>query len=358
MKKKTVFSYIAGLAVGVSALTGSSFAADDAVEINETNFPDAAFRAYVETLDTDKNGSLDGDEIAKVVTMDVKESGITSLEGVEYFTELTLLNCTNNDITGLDISKNVKLTFLNCGFNKLTALDVSDNVNLETLLCTRNLITQLDVSKNVNLTNLSCAFNELKTIDVSNNTKLTSLDCGYNHLTSLDLSNNPSITSPYPSTGNEYDLGECNEFDLKELEQYGFDLTRVVDGNFTGAELKDGKLINFKDIADENQIIYAYDFGNGTSANFTLVYTPKAEESTSTDDIGEPETSTDGSDAEETDPTQTDLTETEDTQSSDSKGEDGNNNTDKSENPSTGLVIAFVPAAAAAAAVVIARKRK
>lgn len=410
MKKKTIFAYVTGIAVGASLFAISSFAeaSDNGTAINEEIFPDDAFRAYVEQFDKDKNGSLDSTEIAAVTSIDVNGKKIASLKGVELFTKLNKLSCNENDIAELDVAALKELQILSCSDNKLTSLDVTDNtelimliagnfstegggnkyenldlsnnaklnyleaaacgltsldisanVNLEKLGCFNNEITELDVSQNVALTSLNCSFNKLKTIDLSKNTKLTSLDCGYNQLTSLDLSNNPLITSEYPSVGNKYDLGECSEFDLKELEQYGFDLSKVVDDHFVGAELKDGKLVNFNDIADENEILYAYDLGNGKTTNFTLTYTPKAEEitsseeNTSTEESKETDASTNSSD----EPGESETAESEGTQptASDSGENNGDN---KGENKPTGLAIAFVPSIAAAAAIVIARRRK
>ncbi len=82
----------------------------DDVEINQKNFPDAIFRAYVnENLDGDKNGRLSNIEIKNTTEISISSKGITDLTGIEYFTALTLLNCTQNNLTSLDLSKNVLL---------------------------------------------------------------------------------------------------------------------------------------------------------------------------------------------------------------------------------------------------------
>ena len=83
------------------------------VAINEANFPDANFRSFVsDNYDTNKDGYLIGDELA-VTTMDVSGKGITNLKGIEHFTSLTSLNCSNNVLTAVDLSKNTKLTTFN-----------------------------------------------------------------------------------------------------------------------------------------------------------------------------------------------------------------------------------------------------
>ena len=59
----------------------------------------------------------------------VKE--ISDLTGIEYFTKLASLNCNNNNITSLDLSKNTALLGLLCQYNKLTELDLSQNPKME-----------------------------------------------------------------------------------------------------------------------------------------------------------------------------------------------------------------------------------
>ena len=119
---------------------------ETSVEINETNFPDATFRAYVsENFDTDKNGTLSAEEIAAVTEIKCWEKGITDLTGIKYFTELTKLLCYDNLLTELNVESNTALTFLNCANNKLTELNLSNNTALATLFCEENQLTVLDV---------------------------------------------------------------------------------------------------------------------------------------------------------------------------------------------------------------------
>ncbi len=57
---------------------------------------------------------------------------------------------------------NTALEYLNCSNNKLTALDVSKNMALEGLLCYDNKLTALDVSKNTALKILYCYGNQIR----------------------------------------------------------------------------------------------------------------------------------------------------------------------------------------------------
>ena len=163
------------------------------VTIDNTNFPDANFRTVVKKFDTNQDSSLSDTEIAAVKKINCSNKGITNLKGIEYFTSLNILRCTDNQLTALDVSENTALTKLNCCFNKLTSLDVSKNTALTKLNCSINELTFLDVSKNTALTKLYCNENQLTSLDVSKNTALLYLTCDVNQLTSLDVSKNTAL---------------------------------------------------------------------------------------------------------------------------------------------------------------------
>ena len=183
------------------------------VAISKENFPDGNFRAYVRDLcDTDGNGTLSDSEIDAVFSISCgsPDSPVSSLKGIEYFTNLMELNCTENQLTSLDLSGNTHLIMLNCGLNRLTSLNLSQNTELETLLCSGNRLTSLNVSRNTALLGLFCDNNQLKNLDVSGNTALTELYCGSNRLTSLDVSGNTALT-----------VLDCSSNQLAELDVSG-----------------------------------------------------------------------------------------------------------------------------------------
>ena len=106
---------------------------------------------------------------------------------------ITYLVCSNNQLTGLDVSKNKNLMFLNCSNNELTKLDVSKNIALKGLFCMNNQLTSLDVSNNIELKELFCRDNEINSLDISNNVELASLFCMNNQITSLNFSRNSEL---------------------------------------------------------------------------------------------------------------------------------------------------------------------
>ncbi len=164
--------------------------------INASNFPDENFRKYVsDHFDTDHDEILSDSERKSVIEIDCSELSISNLKGIEYFTELEVLKCNRNELTALDVSKNILLTNLLCISNQLTSLDISENAQLTRLSCGDNQLTSLDISKNTQLISLGCFENQLTSLDVGKNAQLTSLICYSNQLTSLDVSKNTQLTS-------------------------------------------------------------------------------------------------------------------------------------------------------------------
>lgn len=165
------------LSIGLATTSPSSqvYAADGDVEINETTFPDTNFRQWV--IDNIAGGSTTLTKEMIENTTEISINGmavginISSLSGIEYFSNLEILYCPYLQLSSLDVSMNFKLKQLNCFDNQLT---------------------QLDVSSNLELTNLYCYNNNIKNLDLSKNTKLLRLDYEYNQLTCINLSNNIS----------------------------------------------------------------------------------------------------------------------------------------------------------------------
>ena len=263
--KKKLLSILLCLVMVVGLLPTAAFAAGY-VEINETNFPDAKFRSFVkENLDKNKDDILDAMEIAAVKMIEANKMGIKSLEGVGFFTALETLKCWDNELTGLDLSKNTALKNLQCSNSKLQSLDLRQNTNLTQLYCGSNKLTELDVSKNAKLEmldcesdsllssmrlteldvsqntalkelncygvkmqklnvsgctaleKLDCGGNQLTALDVSQNTKLTFLDCASNQLTALDVSKNPELKDLYCRNNFLAELDVSKNLELKSI---------------------------------------------------------------------------------------------------------------------------------------------
>ena len=308
-KRTRLVSALLTLAMVFTFLPFSAFAATGDVAINSTNFQDPAFLEFVKKYDQDNDGKLSTDERNQVHILNVEQSNIKDLTGIEWFPELTTLRCSElglkelklsenkelvtlycskNNLTQLELSKNTELTYLDCSGNQLTELNLPSSAKLEKLICYDNQLSALDVNSLGYLTNLSCGKNPLGTLNVSNltllkslacyenglttlnvqnNSYLKDLSCGGNQLTELDLSNNPNLTELYCS-GNllsQLDLRqnknlitlECfqNKLELLDVSQSTkLQTIKCADNQLTSLNVTQNKALNELDCAG-NQLV-------------------------------------------------------------------------------------------------------
>ena len=96
--------------------------------------PDANFKAYLvgnSSINTNGDTEIQISEASAFGgIIFCANLGISDLTGIEAFTALTVLNCSSNLITSLDVSNNTALTELFCYDNQLTSLDVRNGNNM------------------------------------------------------------------------------------------------------------------------------------------------------------------------------------------------------------------------------------
>lgn len=161
-------------------------------------------------IDTNNNNEIEVAEAVVIKRLGLGSSGISNLSGMEYFTGLRGLTCSNNNIVSFDFSTMTSLYDLWLNYNDITVLSASNLPvgllyfhiennpitsfdatgldNLQTLSLKGCELTSLTVNSLQNLTSLDCNFNNLTTLDISGMTALMNLWCGSNNLTSLNLS--------------------------------------------------------------------------------------------------------------------------------------------------------------------------
>ena len=180
---------------------------DIAFLINEENFPDATLREKLttsvygikgdinRTYNYGDDGVITTEELEKVDGLYIGYSDIENLEGIELFTELTLLTCPDTSLKTFDL-KLPKLVTLNCTDSKMTKIDMSGCPELKVLDCRRSYsLESIDLSKNTKLEYLECESCALTTLDVSKCTELLQLVCYRNKLSTVDVSNLSKLKS-------------------------------------------------------------------------------------------------------------------------------------------------------------------
>jgi hypothetical protein len=162
------------------------------------------------TIDANANGEIDDFEASAVSYLNIDGLGISNLIGIQYFSGLKTLQCSDNQLTSLNLSGLNYLTSLWCSGNLFTSFNSAAfniPVSLQTLNCYGNsLLSSLNVDTLVNLKYLSCFACQLASLHVQGLSSLKTLICYNNLLTSLSISglaalesiqcyNNPMMTS-------------------------------------------------------------------------------------------------------------------------------------------------------------------
>ncbi len=220
------------------------------------------------TIDSDGlNGSiLDSDAQQVIFTLDVSSKNISDLTGIEAFINITEFDCSNNNLTTLDLSSNTALTtvsarnnnllevnlsniqaliavnfennqldsldfsahpdlyWLMCYKNNLAYLNVSSNTNLHFLSCGENQLTgNLDISNMLQLEFFSCRYNQLSYVAASMHPNMTTFNCQNNNLEELDLSNCPSLENVYADSNNliEFNIKNFYNFSIIDFHAEG-----------------------------------------------------------------------------------------------------------------------------------------
>ncbi len=235
---RRIFTYLLFLLLPPLALQAQ-------VAIDATNFPDNNFRTYVATFDTDGDGTLSQTEIKKVNSINVENKSIAKLHGIEFFTELTDLRCSQNSLTSLDLSANTKLTLVYCDRNSLTSLNVEGCTSLTTLWCQTNKLTSVTVASPA-LTQFYANNNELTSVDITECPELKELRLYRNpDLQYVDFSGNSKMI--------KLEFFECAVTSIDVSNMADLDWLSVSQGQLTEIDVSHNtKLTNL--VLDDNQI--------------------------------------------------------------------------------------------------------
>ncbi|WP_298395775.1 T9SS type A sorting domain-containing protein [Flavobacterium sp.] len=159
-------------------------------------------------IDLNDNGIITVAEASLVYELDVSNvtpNGIVSIAGVELFPNLRILDCSNNDITSINLTNLSLLQSLDCSSNDLgangiilngctglTDLDVNGN----------NLLSTINFSTLVSLATIDLSSCSFTTVDVSNCVQLNSLNCNNNDLITLFVKNGRNETISFSGGSN------------------------------------------------------------------------------------------------------------------------------------------------------------
>ena len=218
---------------------------------DETVFPDANFRqALYEFAKNPSSGIVEGfpynyytypvgaytGYIKDWKKMDLAGKSIANLKGIEHFYNLQTLICNDNQLTSVDLTKNVNLLTLNLSNNSLSTIDLSKNTWLVSLSLRNNKLESLDVTNNVNLQSLHVNNNLLTEVNLDANWILKYLDINDNKLNTLDFSYAENMIEVNCQNNNlaEIRINYC----LERLNCSNNNLTGIKFNAYSGANFK------------------------------------------------------------------------------------------------------------------------
>lgn len=129
-----------------------------------------------------EDGVITDAEIADIKNLSVPNMEIVKLQGIEYFTALTELQCSSNELETLDLSNNESLTALTCANNKLKTLILPTGPTLKYVDCSYNRLVLLDLSNHASIKNLNCSNNSIALLTLPENSALTWIECSMNQI--------------------------------------------------------------------------------------------------------------------------------------------------------------------------------
>ena len=162
------------------------------------NIPDPNFKAALladGNINTNGDGEIQVSEAEAATEVSVVGNNINDMTGIEAFVNITFLECSDNNLSSIDITNNTELEIFECYNNQFTNIDISQNTALYQFECRSNQLTGLDLSNNPNMVLLSMGNNDISELNVTNNNALLILECAETQLTTLDLSQNNGLTS-------------------------------------------------------------------------------------------------------------------------------------------------------------------
>lgn len=256
--------------------------------------PDVNFKNYlignfiINTNEDDEIQCSEAESFTGII--DCRNLQIKDLTGIEAFINLTALDCSNNQIQNINVSKNTTLLSLNCANNQINHLNIQQNNQLIELFCFQNQLNELKVDMNLNLQKLGCNNNEIGLLNISKNTSLTHLWCYENSLFSLNLANGINVEMELIEAGNNPDL-TCIKVDNEDYSNtnwkaspFQFDAQHVfreecdacddwreqLNAKFlvsaTACNGDEIHVIDFSNILENQYAQFIWDFGNGKTS--------------------------------------------------------------------------------------------
>lgn len=156
-------------------------------ELSVETFVDDSLLVVIAPLDSDGDGLLSPAEAAAVTELDCSGLGLRSLAGIELFTNLEVLDASDNLLGAIDLANLTHLREVNLSNNNLDELDMSNHNSLQHLDVSNNNMGSLGLSGCTGLVTLLCTGNDLARLDLTDCVSLSELACDDGQSTTVPI---------------------------------------------------------------------------------------------------------------------------------------------------------------------------
>ncbi|HLV70447.1 MAG TPA: T9SS type A sorting domain-containing protein [Xanthomarina sp.] len=208
---KIIYFFIATV-----AFQYSSFAQYTAIP--DANFEQKLINNGIDSNPVADNQILTAEAVAFSGELNIANSGISDLTGIEAFVNMSEVNFNYNvGIAVVDLTNSPLLTRISgVGCTGLTSVNVSGLVNVTEMVFTNAGLLTIDVTTNTALETLNLRKNNLVSLDLSQNSVIDYVDVKQNNLTYLDLRNGNQANMLHFDSDSNPDLS-CIFFDDASL---------------------------------------------------------------------------------------------------------------------------------------------
>lgn len=224
-------------------------------------FPDETFSQYISNnYDNDEDGFLSDAEIASVTSISISDKAVTSLQGIDVFSSLETLDCSNCSLTELNLQDNLNLISINCSNNMITDLSLFSSSNkLQEIRCYGNKLEAASIYANWPLKKFYCWDNDFEKISYDENSNIQYIPSSEDEEDVLDYQSYVSWDSgiAYDEYNKYLVFVKCKDVNLDDILNYQFrsfarkyDLNK--DGTLSASEISKVKSVSIDGSAIDN----------------------------------------------------------------------------------------------------------
>lgn len=201
-----------------------------------TDIPDENFEQHLITnqLDDVLDGKVVTANINGLTILNLSNTGVEDLTGIQDFTALEQLFVSNNPgLTTIDVSNNFNLKILNTSSTGISSINIAANTNLEEFISEYTGLSFIDISTNFNLKKLFLRNNSFSSFDLFNTNQLEELDLSHNQLVQFNLAQGFSLKKLYVNH-NLLPDADFTGLSLEQIRIYNNNLSSLIVSNVQG----------------------------------------------------------------------------------------------------------------------------